>query len=64
MLEIPSELFCFCNACEMAYAGAICQQLWKDRKLTVSLIFANSGVAPKKEVSIPRLELLSILIEA
>ena len=56
------ELLCFCDASGKAYATAIYLRSVKDGKVVVNLVFAKSRVAPKKELSIPRLELLSVLI--
>ncbi|XP_057305456.1 uncharacterized protein LOC130642387 [Hydractinia symbiolongicarpus] len=56
------ELICFCDASGKAYATTIYLRSIKDEKTVVNLVFAKSRVAPKKELTIPRLELLSVLI--
>ena len=57
------ELLCFCDASGKAYATTIYLRSVKDGKVVVNLVFAKSRVAPKKELSIPRLELLSVLLD-
>ncbi|XP_057296268.1 uncharacterized protein LOC130625227 [Hydractinia symbiolongicarpus] len=56
------ELICFCDASRKAYATTIYLRSIKDGTTVVNLVFAKSRVAPKKELTIPRLELLSVLI--
>ena len=56
------EMLCFCDASGKAYATTIYLRSVKDGKVVVNLVFAKSRVAPKKELSILRLELLSVLI--
>jgi len=56
------RLVCFCDASKDAYAVAVylCQN--KNNLCKSDLVYAKSRVAPKKELSIPRLELLAVLI--
>ena len=57
----PAQLFCFCNASNKAYATAIYLRNITDG--TVNLLFSKAQNAPrKKTLTIPRLELLSVLI--
>ena len=57
-----SQLFCFSDASKDAYAAAIYLKTTIDGKPHVNLIFAKSRVSPKKSITIPRLELLALLI--
>ena len=57
-----SQLICFCDASKNAYATAIYLKTMDQGQSKVNLIFAKSRIAPKKTMSIPRLELLALLI--
>ena len=57
----PAQLFCFCDASNKLYATAIYLRNITDG--TVNLLFSKARNAPrKKTLTIPRLELLSVLI--
>jgi hypothetical protein len=56
------QLHTFCDASKNAFATVIFLRTEQDGKVNVQLLLAKSRVAPKKNVSIPRLELLSCLI--
>ena len=70
-IEVPrciggknSQLICFCDASKDAYATAIyLKTMNEERKSRVNLIFSKARIAPKKAMSIPRLELMALLIE-
>ena len=56
------QLLCFCDASEKAYATDIYLKILCEGKADVNLPFLKSRIAPKKKMSIPRLELLALLI--
>ena len=57
-----SKLLCFCDSSNKAYAAAIYLRLVRDGKVSVNLLFSKSRNAPKKKLTIPKLELMSTLI--
>ncbi|UYV68155.1 hypothetical protein LAZ67_5003214 [Cordylochernes scorpioides] len=59
--EQPS-LHVFCDASQDAYATCIYLRTVKNEEVNVQLIASKSRVAPKKKLTIPRLELMSCLI--
>ncbi|UYV81864.1 hypothetical protein LAZ67_20002726 [Cordylochernes scorpioides] len=59
--EQPS-LHVFCDASQDAYATCIYLRTMKNEEVNVQLIASKSRVAPKKKLTIPRLELMSCLI--
>ena len=69
-IEVPryiggknSQLICFCDASEDTYATAMyLKTMDEERKSRVNLIFPKARIAPKKAMSIPRLELMALLI--
>lgn len=62
---VKSELHTFCDASEEAYA-AMCytRNVYKDGRVKVRLVMAKTKVAPKKRLSVPRLELNAALLGA
>ena len=58
------ELICFCDASKDCYATAIYLKTEINGKSCVNLIFSKSRIAPKKIMSIPRLELMAVVIGA
>lgn len=60
--HIKYQLLVFCDASKYAYAAAVylLQQTTKSRR--IDLIFAKTRLAPNKQITIPRLELLAALI--
>ena len=57
----PAQLLCFCDASNKVYATAIYLRNISDG--TVNLFFSRARNAPRrKTLTIPRLELLSVLI--
>ena len=62
LVNRSSQLQCFCDTSSKAYATAIYLRTIKNNKTTVNLVFSNARNAPKKKLTIPRLELISVLI--
>ena len=56
------ELLCFCDASHSAYSAAVYLKASDGTKCQVRLVFSKTRVSPKKKASIPRLELLAVLI--
>ena len=57
-----SQLLCICDSSNRAYAAAIYLCVVRDGKVSVNLLFSKSRYAPKKKLTIPRLDLMSTLI--
>ena len=57
-----SQLLCFCDSSNKAYATAIYLRTIKNDKITVNLVFSKARNAPKKKLTIPRLALMPVLI--
>lgn len=53
---------CFCDASAKAYATALYFHQKNERKTKVDLVFAKCRLAPLKRITIPRLELMAVLI--
>ena len=58
------ELLCFCDASGKAFGTTIYMRCKKENQTMTNLIFSKSRIAPLKETSLPRLELLAVLIGA
>ena len=56
------KLFCFTDISAKAYSAAVYLYSTVTGKATVNLVFPKGRVAPAKQLSIPRLELLGVLI--
>ncbi|CAC5412906.1 unnamed protein product [Mytilus coruscus] len=56
------QLLCFCDASTKAYACAIYLRHETDESCRVDLIYSKTRLAPIKKISIPRLELLAVII--
>ncbi|XP_060594593.1 uncharacterized protein LOC132748940 [Ruditapes philippinarum] len=56
------RLLCFCDASAKAYATAIYLHQKSKLETKVDLVFAKSRLAPLKEITTPRLELMAVLI--
>ena len=54
--------FCFTDASAEAYSAALYLYSSVNGKATVNLVFSKARIAPTKQLSIPRLELLGVLI--
>ena len=53
---------CFSDASEKAYAAVIYLNEISRQRSTTNLVFAKSRLIPLKKMSIPRLELLAVVI--
>jgi hypothetical protein len=64
MLSPPREpeLVCFCDASFDCYATVVYLRLQNGENITSHIVFAKSRLNPMKRMTIPRLELLAILI--
>ena len=60
--EMLNYLVCFCDASEKAYAAVIYMVQIRKKKCNSELIFGKSRLCPTTSTSIPRLELLAVLI--
>ncbi|CAF1060894.1 unnamed protein product [Didymodactylos carnosus] len=60
--QISYALHCFCDASSQAYGTAIYLVGSTQTKVVSNLIFSKSRLAPKNVLTIPRLELLAILL--
>ena len=56
------DLHLFCDASEMAYGAAIYARITSDTGILTSLLAANSRLASRKTVCIPKLELYSMVL--
>ena len=57
-----NKLFCFTDASAKAYSAAVYLYSSVGRTAHVNLVFSKARVAPIKQLSIPRLELLAVVI--
>ena len=57
-----NQLLVFCDASKRAYAFAIYLRTTHNGEVNTNLIFAKARIAPKKKLTMPRLELMSTLI--
>ena len=57
-----AEVLCFCDASNKAYRTTIHLRCRENGPRITNLIFTKSRIAPLKETSLPRLELLAVLI--
>lgn len=55
-------LFCFCDASARVYAAAVYLHQISGNNSKVDLIFSKTRLAPLKGMTIPRLELMAVLI--
>ncbi len=60
--ETKYEIVCFCDASAKAYATSVYLVQKTDNSAKSDLIFSKTRIAPLKGMSIPRLELLAVLI--
>ena len=56
------QVICFCDASGKAYTTAVYTRVIGLHSVKVNLIFAKARVAPKEELTLPRLELLVTII--
>ena len=57
-----AEILCFCDGSSKAYGTTIYLRCQENGQTITNLIFSKSRIAPLKETSLPRLELLAVLI--
>ena len=62
MGDKDGQLLCFCDASAKAYATCVYLRCVKDNEVATNWIFSKSRVSPEKAISVPRLELLAVLI--
>ena len=60
--EVKYKLLCFCDASARAYATAVYLHQYCNGYSKCDLIFSKARLAPVKTMTIPRLELLAVLI--
>ena len=60
--DVEYRLLCFSDASEKAYAAVIYLNEMSGQRSTTNLVFAKSRLNPLKKISIPRLELLAVVI--
>jgi len=60
--EVKFRLLCFCDASARAYAAAVYLHQISGNNSKVDLIFSKTRLAPLKGMTIPRLELMAVLI--
>ena len=56
------NIVCFCDASKKAYAAIVYLQEERGSGSKANLVFAKTRLAPVKEITVPRLELMAILI--
>lgn len=61
-MDVEYRLLCFSDAPEKAYAAVIYLNEMSGQRSTTNLVFAKSRLTPLKKMSIPRLELLAVVI--
>ncbi|XP_062582984.1 uncharacterized protein LOC134244753 [Saccostrea cucullata] len=60
--EVSYRLLCFCDASAKAFATAIYLQMTTTNSSISNLLFSKTRLAPTKTITMPRLELLALLI--
>ena len=61
--NVKTRLLCFCDASSLAYATTVYLiQRSETSKLRSDLLFSKTRLTPLKEMTIPRLELMTVLI--
>ena len=61
--NVQYYLFCFCDASSYAYAASVnLQQRNEAQESKSDLIFSKTRIAPLKKMTIPRLELMAVVI--
>ncbi|CAG2192995.1 unnamed protein product [Mytilus edulis] len=60
---VTFRLLCFCDASTKAYASAVyLHQLREDNLCKIDLLFSKTRLVPNKKITLPRLELLAVVI--
>ena len=57
-----TELLCFCDPSSKAYVTTIYLRCQENGQTITNLLFSKSRIAPLKETSLPRVELLAVLV--
>lgn len=60
--DVVYRLMCFCDASSTAYSAATYLHQEQENQFKVNLMFAKSRLAPIKGMTIPRLELMAVVI--
>ncbi|CAG2200066.1 unnamed protein product [Mytilus edulis] len=61
---VTFRLLCFCDASTKAYASAVyLHQLREDNFCKIDLLFSKTRLVPNKKITLPRLELLAVVID-
>lgn len=60
--DVSYKLLCFCDASKVAYATTVYLHQQNGANTKSDLLFAKTRLAPVKETTIPRLELMAVLI--
>ena len=59
---VKYNLLCFCDASRSAYAATVYLHQFSKNKSRNDLVFSKTRLAPVKEISVPRLELMAVVI--
>ncbi|KAF0154889.1 MAG: Pao retrotransposon peptidase domain-containing protein [Ignavibacteria bacterium] len=57
-----NELLCFTDASKESYCAVIYLRSRKQKSYKINLLFSKTRIAPPRKISIPRLELMAVLI--
>lgn len=60
--KVVTNLLCFCDSSAMAYATAIYIHQYDGENSVCNLIFAKTRLAPVKGMTIPKLELMAVVV--
>lgn len=60
--KVRITMLCFCDASELCYSTAVYLKIQYEEQAQVNLTFSKTRVTPKRKLSLPRLELLAVLI--
>lgn len=60
--QVSYKLLCFCDASSSAYAAAVYLHQTSVKEKRCDLVFAKSRLAPVNGITIPRMELMAVLI--
>ena len=60
--KFTCRLLCFCDAFTKRYATSVYLQIFNKDTSTCNIVFSKTRLAPNEKISLPRLELLAVLI--
>ncbi|XP_070550260.1 uncharacterized protein [Ptychodera flava] len=60
--QMKYELFCFCDASNRAYATVVYLGIQTEEKCQVNMVFSKNRLCPQKRLTVPKSELLAVLI--